>query len=796
MQCEAVLPGRQHGTVPEILKSKYLPTVTHWGAYRAEVSGGRLIALHPFPYDPDPSPIGHSVPGAVTDRLRIPRPMIRQGWLEHGPRRDANARGAEPFVSVPWDEALDLVARELIRVTEAHGNAAIFAGSYGWASAGRFHHAQSQLRRFFNLIGGNAYSVNSYSTAAGDVITTRVLGGFRSLWAWMHTWDAIAADTELVVAFGGLSLKNSQVDGGGMGRHVAREGQLKCRARGVRFVSLSAAKDDAADFLDAEWLAPRPNTDVAVMLGLAHTLAAEALHDQAFLASHCVGWEKFRPYLMGETDGQPKDADWAAEISALPAETIRTLARRMANSRTLINLSWSLQRADHGEQTYWAAITLAAMLGQIGLPGGGIGIGYGAVNSIGAGGSRIPPPTLPQGTNPVKDFIPVARITEMLENPGGTFDYNGQRLKYPDARMIYWCGGNPFHHHQDLGRFVRAWQRPETIVVHEPWCNPLARHADIVLPATTTLERDDLAASSLDTFMLAMHKTIEPVGEARNDHRIFAALAERLGCGEQFTAGRSEREWLEFLYAQWGKRAVRAGAPVPEFDEFWQTGHVVLPDRSQGFVFLGDFRADPVKHKLGTPSGRIEIFSDEIAGFAYDDCPGHPTWMEPAEWLGGELAQQFPLHLISNQPRTRLHSQYDNGSYSQASKIQGREPVRINPRDADRRGIRDGDVVRLFNDRGACLAGAVVTGQVMPGVVQLATGAWFSPAETRAGDARAFCVHGNPNVLTRDAGTSKLAQGPTAQTCLIQMEKFEGPLPPLGAFDLPVVEPGRRSSTS
>ena len=768
-------------------KQEFSPTVTHWGAYAAEVSDGRVVALHPFEHDPDPSPIGDSIPGALTDALRISQPMIRAGWLEHGPRLHDNARGRDAYVAVSWDEALDLVAGELQRVRERHGNESIYAGSYGWASAGRFHHAQSQLRRFFNLIGGHAYSANSYSTAAGEVITTRVLGGFRGLWAWMHSWNDIAADTELVVAFGGLPLKNSQVDGGGMGRHVAREGQLKCHQRGVRFVCLGAVKDDAADFLEPEWLTPRPNTDVAVIFGLAHTLVTENLHDEKFLNSHCVGWEKFKPYLLGETDGQPKDADWAAAISGLPADTIRGLARRMASHRTLINMSWSLQRADHGEQPYWAAATLAAMLGQIGLPGGGIGIGYGAVNSIGAPGSRLAPPTLPQGTNPVKAFIPVARITDMLENPGAEFDYNGQRLTYPDARIVYWVGGNPLHHHQDLGRFLRAWQRPETIIVHEPWWNPLARHADIVLPATTTLERDDLTASSLDTFMLTMRKAIEPVGQARNDHQIFAGIAARLGCGEEFTGGRSERQWLKFLYAEWCKRATRARVKVPDFEEFWQAGHVELPDRTQGYVFLGDFRDDPVKHKLGTPSGKIEIFSEQIASFNYDDCPGHATWMEPAEWLGGELAQRFPLHLISNQPRTRLHSQYDNGVYSQQSKIQGREPAWINPKDAEARGIGDGEVIKLFNERGSCLAGAVVTAQVMPGVVQLATGAWFSPAESPAGDDRPFCVHGNPNVLTRDVGTSKLAQGCAAQTCLVEMEKFEGPLPPVTVLEPPVV---------
>lgn len=770
----------------ETTDAKFIPTVTHWGAYSAEVRDGRLVKMHPFTADPDPSPIGNSIPGAITDPLRIPRPMIRQGWLKHGPRLNENARGLEPFVAVPWDEALDMVARELTRVKDTHGNESIFAGSYGWASAGRFHHAQSQLKRFMNTIGGFSYSVNSYSIAAGEVLVNHVMGGLRAFWAWTPTWDAIAEHSELVVAFGGLSLKNAQVEGGGMGRHVARAGQLKCQARGVKFVSISAVKDDTADFLKADWLTPRPGSDVALMFGLVHTLVAENLHNEDALHQYCTGWDKVRPYIMGETDGTPKDAAWAAKLTGVPADTIRLLARRMAKHRTLVTISWSLQRADHGEQTYWAAITLAAVLGQIGLPGCGIGFGYGAINGMGAGGSRIAPPTLPMGENKVKSFIPVARISDMLEYPGAAFDYNGQRRTYPDARLVYWCGGNPFHHHQDLGRLERVWQRPETIIVHEPWWNPLARHADIVLPATTPMERNDIAGTNLDSYALAMHQVIKPVGEARNDHDIFCGLAERMSVKPQFTEGRDEMAWLRHMYSQWRERAVAAETSLPDFETFWDVGSAEFPDRTLGQIFLARFRAEPEVYKLRTPSGKIEIFSDTIASFKYDDCPGHATWFAPNEWLGADKAKTYPLHLISNQPRTRLHSQYDNGSHSRASKVQGREPVWMNPQDAKMRGISDGDVVRLFNDRGVCLAGAVLTDGVMPGVVQLATGAWYSPAETSGADNQLpTCVHGNPNVLTRDAGTSKLAQGSAAQTCLVQMEKFEGALPSVTALEPP-----------
>ncbi|SLI80192.1 putative biotin sulfoxide reductase BisC [Mycobacteroides abscessus subsp. abscessus] len=202
-----------------------------------------------------------------------------------------------------------------------------------------------------------------------------------------------------------------------------------------------------------------------------------------------------------------------------------------------------------------------------------------------------------------------------------------------------------------------------------------------------------------------------------------------------------------------------------------------------GLTLLSDFRENPAAHPLHTPSGRIEIFSETIDGFGYSDCGGHPQWYEPTEWLGGERAQRFPLHLIANQPRTRLHSQLDFGGTSQGSKVRGREPLRIHPQDAATRGIADGDVVRVFNDRGACLAGAVLDEGLRRQVVQLSTGAWYDPIEPA--DPNSACAHGNPNVLTDDSGTSSLAQGCTGQHVLVQIERFEGTPPPVRAHTPP-----------
>ena len=756
------------------------PTITHWGAYSAEVLDGRVVGMRPFAGDADPSPIGAGMPQALDDAVRIRQPMVRAGYLEHGPGH-GEGRGREPFVPVSWPRALDLLATEIGRVKRRHGNAAIFAGSYGWASAGRFHHAQSQLHRFFNLLGGYTGSLDSYSYAAGEVVIPHVLGPFQQILVEHTSWSAIARHGQLVVAFGGLPLRNAQISNGGPGAHVQRDGMREARDRGVRFVNLSPLRDDVADFLDAEWLAARPNTDVAVMLGLAHTLYVDGLHDPAFLTRYCTGIDRFLPYLTGAVDGRPKDADWAAAISEIPAATIRALARRMAAQRTTIALSWSLTRGDHGEQPYWMGLTLAAMLGQIGLPGGGIGFGYSSVNSVGAHTDRMTWPSLEQGVNAVREPIPVARIADMLLNPGGAYDYNGRRRAYPDVKLVYWAGGNPFHHHQDLNRLVRAWRRPDTVVCNEAWWNGLARHSDIVLPATTTLERNDFSGSSREAYLFAMHRAVPPIGEARNDHDIFTGLAQRLGVAERFTEGRTEADWLRHLYDRGRQRAAEREVAMPGFDEFWKDGCFRLPTPSAHQIMFSDFRADPEGNPLKTPSGRIEIFSERIAGFGYADCPGHPVWLEPAEWLGGAGAARHPLHLVSCQPEHRLHSQYDNGGYSRSGKVQGREAVWLNPTDAAARGIADGDVVRLHNDRGACLAGAVVTDKVRRCVVRLPTGAWYDPDET------GLCRHGNPNVLTLDKGTSSLAQGPSAQTCLVQVERWQGPAPKVRAFEPPPI---------
>lgn len=745
-------------------------TVTHWGAYEVDSDGRRITGVRPFAKDPDPSPIGASLE-AVT-RSRVLAPSIRRSWLEAGPGARTELRGVDPFVEVSWDEALDLAAAELARVRSSFGNQAIFGGSYGWSSPGRFHHAQSQLHRFLTNIGGYTSKRDTYSHAAGEVIVPHVLG--HDYWhvQQAHTsWPIIAEHADLIVSFGGIPMKNAQVQNGGLGRHNLRGWLEHARDRGTHFVNISPIRDDMLADLEAEWIAPRPGTDVAIMLAMIHTLTAGDRADEAFLARYCVGWPELRAYIMGQADGVPKDAGWAAGIADIDPCRIRSLAHELSENRSMLNIAWGLQRADHGEQTWWALIALACVVGQVGLPGGGFGLGYGAVASVGNGVTRRPFPALGRDANPVDDFIPVARIADMLLKPNSGFTYNGQDLTYPEIKLIYWSGGNPFHHHQDLNRLVTAWQRPETIIVNEPYWTGTARRADIVFPATTPLERFDVGGSVREDFLFAMQPAIEPVGQARDDYEIFAGLASRLDVGDRFTEGRTAREWVKHLYDTFHDQFPE----YPTFDEFVAAGYVQHPETPEALVVLFDaFRADPDANPLPTPSGKIELYSSTIAGFGYDDCPPHPTFLPSHEWLGN--ADPYPLHLISNQPATRLHSQLDHGLTSTESKIDGREVVRMHPIDAAARDLHTGDSVRIFNDRGACYAGMRVSEAVRMGVIELPTGAWYDPADP--GVAGSPCRHGNPNVLTRDVGTSSLAQGPVAQSCLVDVVKApEAPNP-------------------
>src|SRR6266540_1684387 len=269
------------------------PQLAHWGAYTALVEDGRVVGCEPFARDPAPSNMLEAIPAMVHSPLRVARPAIRDSWREGKERT-----GADGFHEVSWDEALAAVAGELARVRETFGNSAIFGGSYGWSSAGHVHHARGLLRRFLFLGGGCVDQVANYSFGAAQYVLPRVIGTFQPI-AHGTDWPSIVKHTRLILAFGGLPSKNGQVTFGGGGAHSMDMWLRRAKEAGVEFVSISPLKSDAADFLDAQWLPIRPNTDTALMLAMAHTLLTEWRYDAAFVSRYCTGFERFRRYLLG-----------------------------------------------------------------------------------------------------------------------------------------------------------------------------------------------------------------------------------------------------------------------------------------------------------------------------------------------------------------------------------------------------------------------------------------------------------------------------------------------------------------
>lgn len=264
------------------------------------------------------------MPAAVHHRRRIDQHYVRKGWRE---KSGTAKRGDDAFVSIPWDEALDLAAAEIARVRSEHGNGAIFGGSYGWASAGRFHHAQSQVHRFLNSIGGYVSSYASYSTGAAQAIIPHILGlNFHKVtWGETNSWTLIEEHTDTLVMFGGINPKNAQVSMGGSTEHNTAACFERYAQLGKRMVSISPQRDDSP--AQTDWMPIEPGTDVALMMALVYVLETEGHADTAFLQSHCVGYDRFRAYLFGQSDGQAKSPACAAPICDIPQDEIVALDR-------------------------------------------------------------------------------------------------------------------------------------------------------------------------------------------------------------------------------------------------------------------------------------------------------------------------------------------------------------------------------------------------------------------------------------------------------------------------------------
>lgn len=763
-------------------------TAAHWGPVLVETDGETVISSRGALPTAHPNSLQSAVRDQVHSRARVRYPMVRKGFLA-SPQAPQGVRGQDAFVQVSWDEALDLIHAQHKRIRDTYGPSSIFAGSYGWRSNGVLHKAATLLQRYMALAGGYTGHLGDYSTGAAQAIMPYVVGG-SEVYQQQTSWPVVLEHSDVVVLWSANPLNTLKIAWNASDEQgIAWFDAL--RSSGKRLICIDPMRSETVDFFGdkMEWIAPHMGTDVALMLGIAHTLVENGWHDEAFLTRYTTGYAMFAAYLTGERDGIAKTAEWAAEICGIPAMKIRELAAIFHDNTTMLMAGWGMQRQQFGEQKHWMIVTLAAMLGQIGIPGGGFGLSYHFAN----GGNPTRRSAVlasmqgsVQGGTDAVEKIPVARIVEALENPGAPYQHNGVNRHFPDIRFIWWAGGANFTHHQDTNRLIRAWQKPELVVISECFWTAAAKHADIVLPATTSFERNDLTMTGdySNQHLVPMKQVVPPQYQARNDFDVFAELSERWERGgrQRFSEGKSELQWLETFYNIAAERGASQQVTLPPFASFWQANQLIeMPENPANarFVRFADFRRDPDAHPLKTDSGKIEIYSQRIAGYGYADCPGHPMWLAPDEWHGN--AQEGQLQVLSAHPAHRLHSQLNYSQLRERYAVANREPVTMHPEDARARGIRDGDTVRIWNHRGQILAGARVTEGIKPGVICIHEGAWpdLEPA------AGGICKNGAVNVLTNDVPTSRLGNGCAGNTALAWLEKYRGPALTLTAFDPP-----------
>jgi molybdopterin guanine dinucleotide-containing S/N-oxide reductase-like protein len=538
--------------------------------------------------------------------------------------------------------------------------------------------------------------------------------------------------------------------------------------------------DTAALYAD-KWIPILPNTDEAMMVAIAYTWFKEGLIDEAFAKTHTVGFDEFKNYVLGNEDGVPKTPEWAEKICKVNADTIRWLAREWASKPTyIIHSAGGANRRTNGVQWVRLIIVLQTISGNIGRPGGGLSGGLSEGFEISTRPANMKAfGSVPGMKTPIVNKILHVYFRDAVINPpvkwtsigtdGNIYTYTYPNPNTPEIKMIAFSGGSGFTMNQNPGvrRHIEALQSPkiEFIYCQTPWWETAAKYSDIVLPVRYLTEREDIA--QWENFAVYMHKIAEAVPEAKTDLDIYIALAQRLGFEKEFTEGKTPEQWLRELYA--------AGNVPMSFEEFKKVGFYEYEFPAQTpVVRFKEWRDDPEKNKLPTPSGKVEIYVKRIAdAFGADSPYTLPRYIPPAEGLDNPLAKEYPLIALSPHPKVGRHSQWQNAQWVRSNEqmyIDGYRVMYINPVDAEARGLKDHDLVKVYNQRGAIICAARVTERIMPGVVSIWEGGWYQPQEP--GNRDSIDLGGNMNVLI-DPRPGELTHGMIANT-LVQVEKWRG----------------------
>jgi anaerobic dimethyl sulfoxide reductase subunit A len=692
-------------------------------------------------------------------------------------RVDGAKRTEGRFEEISWDEALDLMAEKIRYTYDTYGPEAIYK-NYGSGVWNAHIGYSGGWARLFNLLGGYLGYYGNYSYLQVSQCT-RYFYGTPDEQPSNSIEDSIE-NSKLLVLWGN-NPQETRMSGGGITFTTAM-----AKKKGLKIIVVDPRYSDSASVLADEWIALRPGTDTALIAAMVHVMLQENLHDQAFLDAYCVGFDEehlpagapknasYRSYVEGKgPDGVEKTPEWAAEITGVPANQIRKFAREVALAKPAnITQGWGPQRHAHGENQANAIYLLACVTGNVGIPGGGTG---------GRDGYYWPVTQwLDDGANPVQTQISCYTWTDAIERgPEMTALADGvrgrDRLGTGIKFMVFYGSAMGSSQHGDINRtrqILDDESKCEFIVGMDNQMTSTMKLCDLVLPDTTTSERWDLVPSEYTgdmAYEIMCEQAIAPLYESRTAIDVTTALAERLGVAAEFGGGKKTTEdWARELQA----KNREANPHLPEFEALREMGVYRYLDPNGLYVGLKAFREDPEANPLGTPSGKIEIYSSQLAELAAtwefpNPLPGDeitPIPVHVATWESAEEARTngtYPLQCISHHYKGRTHSTYGNLSNNLEAHPQ---KIWINTRDAAARGIANDDVVKVFNDRGTIQCQALVTPRIVPGAISVPQGAWvkFDDAGVDHGGAA--------NVLT-SLHTTPLAKGNGQHTSLVQVAK-------------------------